>query len=164
MKRLAILATLLVALPASADRVVQARLTGYQEVPSVSTQARGDFAARIHSDGQAVNYALEYSGLQGTVTQAHIHFAQKSVNGPIIIWLCGTTGTPGPAGTQTCPQSGTVRGMFTSADVQASPTSQQLAAGELAEFLSALVSGVAYVNVHTTISPGGEIRGQTSRW
>ncbi len=163
MKKLAILASLLVALPASADRIVGARLTGYQEVPSVSTQARGEFAARVDKDGQTVTYALEYQNMQGTVTQAHIHFAQRSVNGPIIIWLCGTASNPGPQNTQTCPQTGRVSGTFTSADVQASPTAQQLAAGELAEFISAMVSGVAYVNVHTTISPGGEIRGQVSR-
>jgi CHRD domain len=38
--------------------------------------------------------------------------------------------------------------------------SQAILAGELAEVLAAIRAGVAYANVHTTLSPGGEIRGQ----
>ncbi len=37
---------------------------------------------------------------------------------------------------------------------------QQILAGELAEVIAAIRAGVAYANVHTTLSPGGEIRGQ----
>jgi hypothetical protein len=162
MRRLAIVTALLIACPAWADRddVLRTRLIGYEEVPSVSTQASGQFAARVNRDGQSVDYVLSYSGLQGAVRQAHIHFAQESVNGPIIIWLCGTPTNPGPAGTPTCPQSGTVTGTFTAANVQPSPPSQQLGAGELGELIAAMRAGVAYANVHSDISPGGEIRGQ----
>jgi CHRD domain len=37
---------------------------------------------------------------------------------------------------------------------------QQLPAAGFEEFVRALRNGNAYVNVHTTASPGGEIRGQ----
>ena len=40
------------------------------------------------------------------------------------------------------------------------PTQQQLAAGSLDDALIAIAAGKAYGNVHTTASPGGEIRGQ----
>ena len=40
-------------------------------------------------------------------------------------------------------------------------TNQQLVAGELAEVIAAIRAGAAYANVHTTLSTGGEIRGQT---
>ena len=129
----------------------------------MSTLARGEFQARVSRDESAIDFELAYAGLQGEVRQAHIHFAQMSVNGPIVIWLCGTAANPGPAGTQTCPQSGSVRGTLTAASVLAAPVSQQLAAGELAEFIAALRSGTGYVNVHTDVSPGGEIRGQVDR-
>lgn len=143
----------------------KARLTGYQEVPSVSTVASGEFSAKISGDEQMIEFELTYSGLQGTVLQAHIHFAQRSVNGGIVVWLCGTATNPGPSGTQTCPQSGTVTGTITAADVVASATlSQQLDAGELAEVIAAMRAGVTYANVHTSPrSPGGEIRGQIRR-
>ena len=164
MKKFAILGTLALALPVSAHAdFFRAWLIGYQEVPSVSTVADGIFEARVASDGQSVDFALAFEGLQAPVQQAHIHFAQKRVNGPIIIWLCGTANVPGPAGTQTCPQTGTIRGTFTAANVQASPATQQLAAGELSELIRAMRAGAAYANVHTAISPGGEIRGQIYR-
>jgi len=158
-----VLLLLLLAVPAvaSAERI-QATLTGYEEVPVVSTVASGEFRAMISGDGESMDYELTYSGLQGTVAQAHIHVAQLSVNGSIVIWLCGTATNPGPAGTQTCPQSGTITGTITAANVIAASTaSQQIAAGELAEVLAAIRAGAAYANVHTTpLSPGGEIRGQ----
>jgi hypothetical protein len=137
-------------------------LIGYQEVPAVSTVARGEFHATISEDELSIEYELTYSGLQGTVTQAHIHVAQRSVNGSIVIWLCGTVTNPGPTGTQTCPQDGTITGKITADDVvAASMTSQQLEAGELAEVIAAIRAGVAYANVHTSpLSTGGEIRGQ----
>lgn len=169
MRKLAILTVLsaaFVPFSAAADDKVQATLTGYQEVPSVSTVAGGQFEAQIHPDGQAFDWVLQYSGLQGNVIQAHIHFAQKSVNGTIVVWLCGTPGTAGPAGTVTCPQSGTVSGTATAAHVVAQTTpggqAQQIGAGEIAEVIAAMRSGVAYANVHTNLSPGGEIRGQVN--
>jgi hypothetical protein len=113
----------------------------------------------VSNDGLSVDYTLAYAGLSSTVAQAHIHFAQRAVNGPIVIWLCGGT-VPGPAGTPVCPQEGSVGGTFTSANVLAAAATQQLAAGELEELIEAMRAGAAYVNVHTASSPGGEIRGQ----
>jgi len=142
---------------------IQARLIGYQEVPSVSTVARGEFVGQISPDDQFIDYELTFSGLQGDVRQAHIHVGQRSVNGGIVIWLCQTSFNPGPTGTQTCPQSGTIRGMIRASDVVAitgANAAQQISAGELAEVLAAIRAGVAYANVHTNLSAGGEIRGQ----
>ena len=164
MKRSAILAASLLALPASAQ-FFQANLDGYQEVPSVATRAQGVFSAKSSSMRDAVEYTLTYAGMQAPVTQAHIHFAGIGVNGAIIVWLCGSATNPGPAGTPECPQgSGTVAGVFTAANVLASPTTQQLAAGQISQFIEAMRANSAYVNVHTTGSPGGEIRGQVLGW
>ncbi|HUP96693.1 MAG TPA: CHRD domain-containing protein [Usitatibacter sp.] len=163
MKRIAIAAALLLALPAVAATKsnFRAKLTGYQEVPAVNTEAEGVFEANLV--GAGFSYTLTYSGLQAPVQQAHIHFAQPSVNGSIIVWLCGTTGTlAGPAGTPPCPGTGgSVSGMVTPDNVLAAATaSQQLPAKDLDALIEAMLSGVAYANVHTTASPGGEIRGQ----
>jgi hypothetical protein len=163
MKKIAYLAAAL-CLPAFAAQdgaPLRASLTGYQEVPSVNSNAAGEFEARIAADGNSFTYTLAYDGLQADVVMSHIHFAQKSVNGPIIVWLCGTTAQPGPSGTQTCPgRSGVIRGTVTSANVLASPATQQLAAGDLASLVEAMRTGSAYVNIHSTVSPGGEMRGQ----
>jgi CHRD domain len=164
MKTLGILTAFLVVLaasPAARAEQIKASLIGFGEVPSVSTVAHGEFHATISEDEQSIEYELTYSGLQAPVTQGHIHVAQRSVNGSIVIWFCGTPSNPGPAGTQTCPQSGTITGTITAANVVAgSMTSQQLDAGELDEVIAAIWGGVAYANVHTELSPGGEIRGQ----
>jgi hypothetical protein len=142
---------------------IQATLIGYEEVPSVSTVASGEFRAVINRNGDSIDYELSYSGLEGTVTQAHIHFGQLSVVGSIVIWLCQTGTNPSPvAGTPLCPQSGTVTGTVTASDViAANTTSQRILAGELAEVIRAIRAGAAYVNVHSTpLTQPGEIRGQ----
>jgi hypothetical protein len=159
-------APLLIAADTDKTEQLRANLIGYQEVPSVSTPAHGTFTAVVASDEQTISYELEYANLIGTIQQAHIHVAQKAVNGSVVIWLCQTATTPAPAAvasiTPVCPQSGTVVGTITSANVvPAATTSQQITAGELGEVIAAIRAGVAYANIHTTpLNPGGEIRGQ----
>jgi hypothetical protein len=144
------------------DRVVKlrAKLVGAEEVPLVSTPANGEFEARIESD-DTVSYKLSYEGLQGGNTLfAHIHLGQFNVNGGIMVFLCGGGTKP-----TACPnQAGTVEGTIKPADITG-PTgtgvpAQGISPGDFAEFVRALRNGTAYVNVHTVVSPGGEIRGQ----
>src|SRR5262245_1297140 len=110
---------------ADGNKHVSARLSGYNEVHfaggppatlrgAVSTVARGTFKATISDTGDRIDYELDYSGLEGAVTQAHIHFGQRFTPGTIMVWLCQTAGTPAPAEvaavTPICPQEGTVTG------------------------------------------------------
>jgi hypothetical protein len=165
MKKIAILSTLLLAAGAAqaAGPQLRAELSSFNEVPTVVSHAHGTFTGNTAGDWNSIEFELSYELLQAPVTQAHIHLAQTAVNGPIVIWLCGTTSNPGPTGTQTCPQSGTVRGTITAANVLASPSTQQLSAGQIGDMIVAMDQGFAYVNVHTTASGGGEIRGQINR-
>lgn len=144
------------ALSGDDGRRVRTRLIGFQEVPSNSTVARGEFEARLHDD--RIDFELSYEGLEAPVTQAHIHIGQLSVNGGIAIFFCSNLPNP-PAGTPACPQSGTVTGTRAAADV-IGPNGQGIAPGEFAEVLRAIRAGKTYANVHTTKFPGGEIRGQ----
>jgi hypothetical protein len=139
---------------------IGALLTGYEEVPSVSTTASGEFTATV--SGSTIAYTETYSGLQAPVTQSHIHVGQLAVNGSVVTFLCQTQGSPDPTGlAPQCPQEGTVSGTITSANVIAGAmATQQLAAKDLTAVLTAIQAGAAYANVHTTVSPGGEIRGQ----
>lgn len=142
------------------SRAIHARLTGYQEVPTVSTVARGEFKGKIDKRTGMIDYELSYDGLEGTVRQSHIHLGARGTTGGIMVWLCGTATNPGPAGTPQCPDpSGTVTGTISAASV-IGPGAQLVGAGEFEEVLAAIRAGVAYVNVHTTAVPSGEIRGQ----
>ena len=94
-------------------------LSGYQEVPAVSSTGTGRFQASVNATGDAIAYKLSYSGLEGDVTQAHIHFGQRGVNGAIVTFLCSNLGN-GPAGTQACPPSpATVEGTIEADDIVA---------------------------------------------
>lgn len=152
------------------DRKINVDLTGFEEVPVVVTTGNGELKLTISESGNAVDYVLSFADLQADITQAHIHVAQKNVNGGIVLWLCQTTGTQAPASvaaiTPFCdatagntPRRGTVTGTLTNANVIAIAT-QQVAAGNLEDVLIAIAAGKAYGNLHTIASPGGEIRGQ----
>ena len=52
-----------------------------------------------------------------------------------------------------------VTGTITPADI-IGPAAQGIAPGEFAEVVRAIRNGAVYANVHSTLRPGGEIRGQ----
>jgi hypothetical protein len=137
----------------------KAWLSGYEEVPAVSTVANGRFEATLTPTADGLAYKLSYTGLEGDVTQAHIHFGQRGVASGISAWLCGNVPAT-PPGTQACPPSpATVTGTVNAASV-VGPTGQGIAPGEIGELLKAIKAGMAYANVHSSKFTGGEIRGQ----
>jgi hypothetical protein len=156
-------------------RSFETKLTGYEEVPAISTAARGKIKLKIRNGSTGtIEYRLSYGGLSQPATQAHIHFGQESVNGGIVLWLCDSALRNSPvADTPACPPGNNgskvqVSGTLDATDVQA--TMQGIAAGELLEVLAAMKAGVTYANVHTEATapatggfPGGEIRGQLDR-
>ncbi|HSG38091.1 MAG TPA: CHRD domain-containing protein [Thermoanaerobaculia bacterium] len=135
------------------------RLRAFEEVPSIASPGNGTFRGTLNEDGTEMEYVLTYARTEGAVTQAHIHLAQRGVNGGIMVFLCSNLGNA-PAGTPACPQAGgTVTGSFSAEDI-IGPAAQGVAPGELFTLLRASRAGFAYVNVHSTVYPGGEIRGQ----
>jgi hypothetical protein len=135
-------------------------LVGYQEVPAVSTTGHGSFEAKVNDDDTSFDWTLSYSELEGNVLQSHIHFAQRSVNGGISIFLCSNLGN-GPVGTQLCPlPPATISGTADAGDVIAGAAGQGISAGQFDEILAAIRAGKAYANVHSSLWTGGEIRGQ----
>ena len=142
------------------DRMkLRTSLSGYEEVPAVSTTGGGEFRAAIDRDSATIQYEITFGDLESNVTQSHIHIGQEGVNGGVSAFLCTNLGN-GPAGTQPCPPGGgTVEGTITPAQV-VGPAAQGVTAGEFDELVRALRAGVAYANVHSATFPGGEIRGQ----
>jgi hypothetical protein len=150
------------------DNVKADPLNGYYEGAAggpVSSVATGSFEADIDDAAREITFTLSYSGLEGDVRQAHIHFGQRSVNAGISIWLCETAATEpnriaaGSPDVPTCPQSGTVEFTVGATHV-VGPNAQGIAPGEFEEIVKAIRAGRAYANVHTVKFPGGELRGQ----
>jgi CHRD domain len=144
---------------------IGATLTGFEEIPAISTPGQGEFTARQVSPG-VFEYELTYSGLEANSTQAHIHFGQEDVSGGIAVWLCSNLPSPPtPAGLNipACPLTGgTVTGTFNAASV-VGPSGQGIDAGQLDELVTAMGAGLTYCNVHSTKYLPGEVRGQISR-
>jgi hypothetical protein len=148
---------------ATGGRDVRERLSGYEEVPTLSSPASGEFKARVNRVSDSIEWRLSYRGFPTDVTQAHIHFGARATNGGITVWLCRTTQTA-PEGTAQCPaRDGTISGVIEADDVVAPAAGgvpQGIAAGDFEAFVDALRAGVTYANVHTGERPGGEIRAQ----
>jgi hypothetical protein len=139
---------------------VKASLNGYEETPmSLSTTGRGTFRAIIHddpmTDAMMIEYELSYEGLEGgAAIAAHIHLGQRATSGGVSAFLCGGGNKP-----ECPPDGGTVTGVIVPSDVIGLPL-QGLAPGGFEELVRAIRTGNAYANVHSTVRPGGEIRGQ----
>ncbi len=113
-----------------------ASLSGAQENPPVLTAADGNANFTVDLTSGQITGRLATNEI--TASAAHIHIGDAGLNGAIIIGL-----------TQTAAGSG----IWT-----VSPNIALTAAQ-----LSALNAGGLYVNVHTDLHPGGQIRGQIGR-
>jgi hypothetical protein len=153
--------------PALADRnTVRARLSGFQETPlTISSPGSAAFKATIREDGMAIDYELTYRDLSSPVTQAHIHFGRPAITGGIVLFLCTNLTPPGGVPTpQACPNApATIEGTLTAADVIPLPDQGiDSGAAGFGEMIEAIRAAAAYVNVHTTVHPGGEVRSRLS--
>ena len=105
-------------------------LTGSNEVPPVTTSAKGTGTITIKDD-RTVSGSVTVTGM--TPTAAHIHEAAPGANGPVIV-----------------PMTKSGDNMFVF------PATAKLTDAQYASFKA----GNTYVNVHTAANPGGEIRAQ----
>lgn len=109
-------------------------LNAASEVPPVTNAPNATAAVSLSFIGSQLYYSVTYSGLSAPATAWHIHGpADPTTTAPVIVPLATPSGT-----------SGTVSGTAT-----LTPTE-----------MAYLLSGLTYINIHTTNNPGGEIRGQ----
>ena len=109
---------------------IHVKLKGSHETPPVKTMARGDGVIDVTADG-SITGKIKTHGIEGTM--AHIHEGAPGRKGPAVMALA-----PGPHGTWVI------------------PAGSKLSPQQRKEFLA----GKLYVNVHSAVHPGGEIRGQ----
>jgi hypothetical protein len=124
-----------------------ATLAGSGEVPATTSTATG--TATITVSGATGTYTVTYSGLSGAPTASHIHVGSATVAGPVVVPFSNlSTGT-----------TGTFSGSFSTSDIHPSTDPPVSTMNDL---VAQMRAGNAYVNIHTTAHPGGEIRGQLS--
>jgi len=131
----AALAASLVAGAAAAETVkLKTSLDGATEVPPVTSEGKGTATLSLDTASKKLSYTVEYSGLSGPATMAHIHGpAAPGANAGVVVPL---TSTPSP-----------LKGEVTLTDAQ----------------IADLLAGKDYINVHTAAHPSGEIRGYVSK-
>ncbi|MBI2836421.1 MAG: CHRD domain-containing protein [Chloroflexi bacterium] len=122
-------------------------LSGLDEVPPVSSPASGKAIFTLSPDGTTLTYTLSVMNITDAFG-AHIHLAPAGANGLVVAVLF----------------SGSAPGTFTGILSEGSLTAMSLTGPLFGMSMDRLVAeinaGNAYVNVHTTAHPGGEIRGQ----
>ena len=128
------------------DLVFEAGLDPEQEVADepVESDASGQAALFYDNDTGTLDYTVTVFDIDNTIA-SHIHMEQAGQNGPIVAPL----ETP----TVDAPSIGAI----TTGDL-AGPLADQ----SIDQLVYALLTGHAYVNVHTSDYQGGEIRGQVS--
>jgi len=111
-------------------------LDGSQSVPPNGSGASGSATVTVDDVADSVTVSLSFVGLTGgNASAAHIHCCvATNANGPVVIPFAGF-----PAAT-----SGTYSNTFT---------------GVSSANIAGIENGLAYINIHNTVFPGGEIRG-----
>ena len=139
---------------ADANRNFAAPLSGREEVPPVDTNGTGVAKFQLNKDGDALSFKLNVANTDD-VTQSHIHCGPAGQNGPVVVFLYGPGPTVSPNGTLS-------EGTITGADIIPRPASPECPGGvaDFDDLIEKMNDGGAYVNVHTVVNPGGEIRGQ----
>ena len=120
----------------AATFVYTGSLSGLNEVPANASSGTGSYTVTLDDVANSVAITLSFSGLSANASAGHIHCcAAIGVNAPVVIPFTGF-----PAAT-----SGTYSNTFT---------------GVSLANVNGIKAGLAYVNIHNSLFPGGEIRGQ----
>ena len=114
----------------SATRNVSVSLSGAEQVPPVSTAARGNGSFTVNED-HSVSGSVTIAGLAPIA--AHIHVGARGTNGPVAVGLTKSSDT-----------------------LWVVPAGARFSDDQYKAFLA----GNTYVNFHTPANKGGEIRAQ----
>lgn len=126
------------ALAADATMKYTATMTSAEEVPPNASTGKGRAELTLNAATKELTWNVTWEGLTGDAVAAHIHGpADKGANAGVQVQL-GVQGTP--------PKS-PLTGKATLTDAQ----------------IADLNAGKFYVNIHTAMNKGGEIRGQIGK-
>jgi hypothetical protein len=126
----------------------KAKLSGKEEAPmAVKTKARGELDLKMSKDGKELTYVLKVKDIENA-TAAHIHMGKKGEEGAPVVGLFKG------------PKEGKFSGVLAKGTITGDKLVGPLAGKTVEDLTKMIKEGNAYVNVHTTQNPAGEIRGQ----
>ena len=142
-----------VATPAAAQTyVLTAALTGAGEATQttngINTGAFGDATVIVDMSARTVTYQVNVWNLPSGVTASHIHVGAANTAGAVVVGFTVPTGASNDFSF-----SGVVQDTAFALNPNAGIRSAD-------DMFQAILGGNSYVNVHSTVNPGGEIRGQ----
>jgi hypothetical protein len=145
---------LALAIPTHADTIYTATLLGSNEVPPTGSPGTGFGTFTLNGNMLTINES--FSGLEAPATAAHIHCC-----GPVgvneIVAVPFTTFPNATSGTFMTTVDLSLAATYTAAFItQEGGTTADAESG----LITALNAGNTYANIHDSIFPGGEIRGQ----
>jgi hypothetical protein len=143
----------LAAAPASAQSfTLTAALSGAGEATQiangVNTGSFGDATVVLDVGAQTVTYTVRVFNLPSGVTASHIHVGAPGTAGPVVVNFTVAANSSNDFG---------FTGVARFADFVLRPD-QGIRSSE--DMVQAILGENSYVNVHSTVNPGGEIRGQ----
>jgi len=143
----AVLGLALTSTASRADFTVTSTLSGSQETPPNGSPGTGSTTFTYVTASNSLLYTVSFAGLTAPATASHVHIGTPGIAGPIIFPLANT-----PAAT-----SGMYSGTLTAAKLI---NGASTGISTFADALNAIQSGNTYINIHSSLYPGGEIRGQ----
>ena len=128
--------------------VASATLGGGEETPVLLSGAAGSAEVAIDTSAKEFAVTLRVFNIPTNTTAGHIHVGAKGVAGPVVIDFPNIAGRLGDFVTT-----------FRVGEAAFRPNGA-IGINTIDDVIQAVANGNAYVNIHTTTNPGGEIRGQ----
>ena len=129
---LLLIAIFLFSVPNYSQIMFTASLNGNNEVPSVTTSGTATGWFILDASMSSLTYRITYAQLSSAFTAAHFHLGAVGIGGGVVMPITTFTGNTASGTWSNIPDS----------------------------LVAKLLNGNIYVNIHTTLHPGGEIRGQ----
>jgi hypothetical protein len=143
---------LFIPLVAAQGATYRATLSGKEQSPPIDTPARGIATFVLSKDGESLSYRLNVADIDN-VSMVHIHIGPAGQEGPVAVWLY-------PSQPPAMVKKGVFTGVLARGTITAARLLRPLKGKAIADLVDDIKAGDAYVNVHTTAHPAGEIRGQ----
>jgi CHRD domain/PEP-CTERM motif len=158
---LALLLVVIAPISQSSIIVFTESLSGPQESPPNASPGTGFATITLNTGANSLHVVVSFSGLLGTTTASHIHCC-TALPGTGTAMVATTTPTFAgfPLGVTSGSYDNVLDLMMTSSYNPAFVTAEGgTVAGAEAALIAGMLAGDTYLNIHTTVVPGGEIRG-----